>query len=193
VFNRNDRVKAEIVDEVSRLETLDRLAIVFSPSTRDALRGALRDYARQVVTVEWPRLRSRSVDILTMPALDSLDATYSAVEPVTKKQQKVMNYAKSLLARIRDDRSLRVMRSAGILEALLLGAVVTASVVALVFPFLFGSPNVNATLLMSIVSTFQTATVVLVVLKLSFPFSGPDALPPTPYVDFLQEAAARPG
>ena len=55
----------------------------------------------------------------------------------------------------------------------------------------FGSPNVNATILMSILSTILVTSVVLVVLKLSYPFSGEYGILPTPYSAFIQEVSAR--
>jgi hypothetical protein len=56
---------------------------------------------------------------------------------------------------------------------------------------MFGSPNVNATILMSILSTVLVTSVVLVVLKLSYPFSGEYGILPAPYTAFIQEVSAR--
>ena len=57
--------------------------------------------------------------------------------------------------------------------------------VAIILPWSLGSPNVNATMLMSILATLLMASVVLVVLKLSYPFSGSAGLLPEPYIAFI--------
>ena len=67
----------------------------------------------------------------------------------------------------------------------------TGTAVAIIFPWVFGSPNVNATMLMSILSTLLMTSVVLVVLKLSYPFSGEYGILPTPYSAFIEEVSAR--
>jgi uncharacterized protein DUF4239 len=191
VYNRYDKVRAAIIEEVNELATLDRLAIVFPPGTRDPLRDGLKQYARQVVEVEWPQLRDRSANPITMTAFDTLEHTYAAVEPITRKQQVVMKYSHKVLAAIRDKRGSRVLRSLGSLQVLLWVVTLVGTAVAIVLPWVLGGPNINATMLMSILATLLMTSVVLVVLKLSYPFSGSDGLLPTPYAAFIDEVSAR--
>ena len=74
------------------------------------------------------------------------------------------------------------------------GAVTLAgTTVAIVLPWVMGSANANATMLMSILMTLVMASVVLVVLKLSYPFSGSSGLLPAPYTAFIAEVSARGG
>jgi hypothetical protein len=65
--------------------------------------------------------------------------------------------------------------------------------VGIVLPWALGSPNVNATMLMSILATLLMASIVLVILKLSYPFSGSSGLLPAPYTAFIAEVSARGG
>jgi len=191
VYNRYDRTRADVVGEVAELTTLDRLAVAFPAATRIQLRDGLKEYARQVVEVEWPQLRDRSTRTTMVSALDTLDYTYAAVAPATRKQQEVLKYSLRLLGEIRDTRGIRVLRSLGALQVLLWVVTLTGTAVAIVFPWAFGSPNINATMLMSILSTLLMTSVVLVVLKLSYPFSGEYGISPTPYAAFIHEVSAR--
>jgi hypothetical protein len=191
VYNRYDTTRAAIVAEVTDLATLDRLAAVFPAATRIQLREELKEYARQVVEVEWPQLRDRSVRMTAISALDTLDYAYAAVEPTTRKQREVLKFSHKLLGEIRNDRGIRVLRSLGALQVLLWGVTLTGTAVAIVFPWVFGSPNYYATMLMSMLSTLLMASIVLVVLKLSYPFSGEDGILPTPYSTFIEEVSAR--
>jgi hypothetical protein len=191
VYNRYDQTRSDVISEVAELTTLDRLAVAFPAATRIQLRDGLKEYARQVVDVEWPQLRGRSARMTAISALDTLDYAYGAVEPTTRKQRVVIKYSQKLLGEMRDTRGIRVLRSLGALQVFLWGVTLTATAIAIVFPWVFGSPNVNATMLMSILSTLLMASVVLVVLKLSYPFSGEYGILPTPYSAFIEEVSAR--
>ena len=153
VYNRYDATRADIITEVTELATLDRLAVAFPAATRIQLRDGVKEYARQVVDVEWPQLRDRSARLTAISALDTLDYAYGAVEPTTRKQREVIKYSQKLLGNIRDTRGVRVLRSLGALQILLWAVTLTATAITIVFPWVFGSENVNANMLMSILST----------------------------------------
>jgi hypothetical protein len=191
VYDRYETMRADVVSEVAELTTLDRLAAGFADGTRIQLREALKEYAHQVIDVEWPQLRNRSARLITMPALDTLDYTFAAVEPASQKQFEILHDTQEILADIRDTRGLRVLRSLGALQILLWAVTFVGAGVAIVFPWVFGSPNVNATMLMSILSTLLMASVMLVIVKLSYPFSGEYGILPTPYSAFIAEVSAR--
>jgi hypothetical protein len=191
VYNRNDKQREDVVSEVAGLTTLDRLAVAFPAVTRTQLRDAIKEYARQVVEVEWPRLRDRSARLSMISALDTLDSLYGAVEPTTRKQRELIKYSRTLVSQIRDERGLRILRSAGTLQVLLWGVTLAGTAIAMIFPWVFGSPNINATMLMSILSTLLMASIVLVVLKLSYPFGGEYGIRPAPYSAFIKEVSAR--
>ena len=192
VYNRYDKTRADVIEEVTELTTLDRLASAFPLATQRQLQNALKQYAREVVDVEWPQLRNRTARMTMTAALDTLDYTYGAVEPATRKQQEVLQYSRKILGDIRDRRGIRVLRSLGGLPILLWIVTLASTAVTIVFPWVFGSPNVNASILMSMLSTLLMTSVVLVVLKLSFPFSGAYGIRPTPYAAFIAELSAPP-
>jgi len=191
VYDRYDTMRADIITEVTELTTLDRLAVAFPAATRIQLRESLKEYARQVVDVEWPQLRDRSTRMTAISALDTLDYAYGAVQPTSRKQREVVKYSQKLLGNIRDKRGIRVLRSLGSLQILLWGVTIAATLITIIFPWIFGSPNVNAAILMSILTSVLIASVVLVVLKLSYPFSGEYGILPTPYAAFIKEVSAR--
>jgi hypothetical protein len=192
-YQRYDAVRTDIGTEVNALESLDRLAAGFSTGTRDAVRKTLRDYAGQVVAVEWPELQSRTIDALSAAPLGTLYYTLAAVEPVSRKQQEILRYCRDLIAVVQEMRAVRVQRSTGSLQALLWAATGSAMLVSIVFPWVFGSPNPNAAIAMAALSVVLTTTVFLVVLKLSYPFNPSGGLTPAPYLAFIGEARGRGG
>jgi hypothetical protein len=193
VYNRYDKVRAAVIEEVNELTTLDRLAIVFPAATKTTLRDGLKQYAQQVAELEWPQLRGRSADPIAMTAFDTLERVYAAVEPTTRKQREVMKYSRKVLGGIRERRGIRVLRSLGAMQVLLWAVTLAGTAIAIVLPWIMGSANANATMLMSILNTLLMALVVLVVLKLSYPFSGSSGILPTPYMAFVAEVSARGG
>ena len=180
VYDRFDAMRSDVVTEVCRLESLDHLAAAFPVATRDRLREELKEYARQVVEVEWPQLRHRTARPAAISALDTIDYAYDAVEPTTRKQREVLKYSHELLREIRNSRGMRALRSMGALQVLLWAATLAATAVVLVLPWAFGSANINAAILMMILSSLLMTSVVLVILKLSYPFSGEYGIRPTP-------------
>jgi hypothetical protein len=85
-----------------------------------------------------------------------------------------------------------VLRSLGSVQILLWVAVITGTVVAMIFPWLFGAANPTAAFAMSALSIGLMTSIVLVILKLSYPFGGAQGLQPTPYIAFLDETSPRP-
>jgi hypothetical protein len=202
-YQRYDTVRTDMVVEANALTTLDRLASGFPKNARDQFRGALRDYAREVVDVEWPRMGRHNADLGTAAALDTLYDVFSSIETTSNnlhvfqglqtentKQTEMINYARQLVDVIRDMRGVRVLRSFGSMQVLLWVAVITGTVVAMIFPWLFGSPNPAAAFAMSVLSIVLMTSIIIVILKLSYPFGGPEGLQPTPYLAFLDEASS---
>ena len=193
VYQRYDRVRTDIAAEVNALESVDLITVGFPSGTRDAVRRTLRDYAEHVVAVEWPKLRERTIDALAAAPLDTLYYAYAAVEPTSRKQREVLRYSRELIAVVQEKRAVRIQRSTGSLQSLLWAATGSAMLVSIAFPWVFGATNPNATALMSVLSVVLTTSVVLVVLKLSYPFSGSNAITPAPYVAFIGEVRGRGG
>ena len=193
VYQRYDAVRADIVEEVSALESLNQLAVGFSPATRDAVRRTLRQYAEHVVAVEWPQLSERRADALSAAPLTTLYYTFAAIVPASKKQAEVLDVTGDLLETIQDMRAVRFQRGTGSLQPLLWAATLSATLVAIVFPWVFGSPNPNAVALMSVLSIALTISVLIVVLKLSYPFGGSNGISPSQYLAFIDEVRGRGG
>jgi hypothetical protein len=203
-YQRYDTVRTNIVTEANALTTLDRLADAFPEGARDQFRVALKDYAREVIDVEWPRMGQRKADLGTAASLDTLYYVFSAIEATSKnlhvfrelqttntKQIELIKYARELVDGIRDVRGMRMLRSLGSVQFLLWVAVITGTAVAMMFPWLFGTANPAAAFAMSILSIGLMTSMVLVILKLSYPFGGTEGLQPTPYLAFLSETSAR--
>jgi hypothetical protein len=189
VYQKYDDVRSDIIMEVNALTSLDRIAAAFPKTTRDEVRKQLRDYARNVGEVEWPQMQRRTLQFVSAPPLDDLYYTYLAIEPQTDKELSSFQYSLQLLQVVRDNRGHRIRLSYGALTPLLWGVAVVGTVVALIFPWFFGGPNVFVPILMSALVGIVTMSVFLVILKLSYPFAGEYGIPPTSFVDFARSTS----
>jgi hypothetical protein len=193
VYDRFDQVRLDMVLEVSALASLHQLAASFPDGTRDQIRAGLDDYVRTVVDREWPEMRARRGPVSTTPTLDNLEYLYASLELTSKKQQEVMKLSRELLTEVRDDRSERMFRTAGSLPSLMWAIALLALAVSIVFPWLFGAPNFNADLIMSMLMIVVMTSIVLVVLKLTYPFGGTAGIDPAPFMAYLANTAGRGG
>jgi hypothetical protein len=193
VYERLDEVRINIVTEVSALTTLDRLAVAFPEATQGQIRASIRDYARVVVEVDWPQMQNRTGNIPTTPTLDDLEYLFGALEVTSRKQGEVVNMSRELITTVRTDRAARLFRSYGTLLAPLWSVAILATVVAIILPWVFGTPNVNADVLMSWLTVVMTSAILLVVLKLSYPFGGSTGLTPDAFAAFAGLPSGRGG
>src|SRR5258708_2306523 len=165
VYDRYDQVRLNMVTEVGALTSLHELAATFPERTGERIRASLHDYANSVVELEWPQMRVRSGNVATSAALDDLEYLYGALEVTSKKQREIVKLSRELITEIRNDRSVRMTRSGGSLPSLLWVIALLAMAVSIVFPWVFGAPNVNADLVMSTLTIVVVTSIVLVVLN----------------------------
>lgn len=193
VYNNFDQMRSSIVDEANALTSLDRLAAAFPEGTKVQLRRSLHDYAKAVAEIEWPQMARRQGDEFSTGTLDNLEYVYGAVEVTSKKQSEVLKYSRELVTHIRDNRAAREMRSRGSLPIVLWMVAIVGTIGSIVFPWVFGTPNFNADMIMSTMSIIVMTTIVLVILKLSYPFGGDQGLTPTPIVAFAYQVPSGGG
>jgi hypothetical protein len=187
-----DEVRVTMVSEANALTSLQQLAGSLPEQTRNQLRTSLNDYAREVVDVEWPQMRVRSANAGTSSSLDDLEYVYGSLEVATAKQGEIVKISRELITELRNSRGVRMMRSLGSMPYLLWLVALLATAVSIVFPWIFAPFNVNAAMLMSILGILLMTSVVLVILKLTYPFGtgGVDAMP---FASFLAQFAGRGG
>jgi len=185
VYQQYEQTRSIIDMEVTQLTQIDRLAVALPRTTRENVRDRLKDYARTVVEVEWPQLRRGRGSPEAGVALDNLMYTFLAMQPVTDRERFVMENSINSLLPIRENRQHRIRLSGGSLNPMLWGVALLGATASLIFPWFFGGPSMGAPVLMSSLLAALTMSVLLVVLKLSYPFVGEFGIPPTSFEAFL--------
>lgn len=190
VYQKYETARDTAVEEVSILTTLDRMTIVFPIATRDTLKRDLRGYARSVAEDDWPLLaHPHTGSRRAAAALDTLFYDYLAFEPTSEREMFGFQNAVQHIHQLRTLRDDRIRHSAGSLTPLLWVVALLGTLVSFVFPWLFGSPNLVAPIIMSVLLSVSTMSVLLVILKLSYPYTGEYAVTAAPFVEFALSGA----
>jgi hypothetical protein len=185
VFQQYELTRALIDSEVTQLTQLDRMAIALPRTSRDNIRDGLKDYARTVIDIEWPAMKQGHGSAEAGAALDNLLYVYLSMQPVTDKERFVTESAITSFKEIRQDRQNRIRLSGGSLNPLLWGVALLGAVASIIFPWFFGGANITSPILMSGLLAALTMSVLLVILKLSYPFVGEYGILPVSFQAFL--------
>ncbi len=185
VYQQYEQTRSFIDLEVTQLTQIDRLAVALPQTTRENVRDHLKDYARTVIEVEWPQLRLGRGSPEAGLALDNFMYTFLAMQPVSDRERFVMENSINLFLTIRENRQHRLRLGGGTMNPMLWGVALIGATASIIFPWFFGGTNIWTPILMSSLLAILTMSVLLVILKLSYPFVGEFGIPPTPFAAFL--------
>jgi hypothetical protein len=152
---------------------------------RLTMRESIRDYAEAVVTYDWPRLRqgtgtgSGSSDA----AFTRLSRVFFDTEPVTQAQQALAQSTVQWIAQVAEARIDRLSVGTRTISLLIWMLILSVSVSVLVFQWFIGSGGLGVHYGMGAVIAIIVGLVLLVSIKLAFPFVGDDPLlSPRPFI-----------
>ncbi|MBR0649435.1 DUF4239 domain-containing protein [Roseomonas terrae] len=150
---------------------------------RQAMRGAIRDYAEAVVTHDWPRLTNGLALGTSDGAFTRLSRVFFDTEPVTPAQQALAQSTVAWVAQVAEARMDRLSVGTRTISLLIWALIMTVSVSVLVFQWFIGSGSQAVHYSMGAVIAIIVGGVLLVSLKLAFPFAGDDPLlSPRPFI-----------
>jgi hypothetical protein len=151
--------------------------------TRQAMREAIRDYAEAVVAYDWPRLRQGMGSGGSDAAFTRLSRVFFDTEPVTAAQQALAQNTSNWVAQVAEARIDRLSVGTRTISLLIWALILTVSVSVLVFQWFIGSGSQGVHYGMGAVIAIIVGGVLLVSLKLAFPFVGDDPLlSPRPFI-----------
>lgn len=189
-FDRYTDAQTTVQKEVATLISLDRAADAYDQpgqaDTRAQMKAAVREYARAVVEKEW---RTMSVGVPSFEVthrLKQMSDAFLKADPITAGQQALQQNTVEWVRQVNESRSFRlttVSRSLVSLVWILLGL---GMLLAIVFPWFFGTANVVAQGLMSAILTSFLVMHLVVVLHLAYPFVGETAISPSAFIAVAQ-------
>lgn len=144
--------------------------------TRLLMRGAIRGYAEAVVAYDWPRLVHGAGSGSSDEAFTRLSRAFFDAEPVTQAQQALAQNTVAWVAQVAEARIDRLSVGTRTISLLIWTLILTVSVSVLVFQWFIGSGSQWVHYSMGAVISIIVGGVLLVSLKLAFPFVGDDPL-----------------
>lgn len=150
---------------------------------RQVMREAIRNYAEAVVTHDWPRLMQGVGSVGSDAAFTRLSRAFFDTEPVTQAQQALAQNTVAWVAQVAEARIDRLSVATRTISLLIWALIMTVSVSVLVFQWFIGSGSQAVHYGMGAVIAIIVGGVLLVSLKLAFPFVGVDPLlSPRPFI-----------
>lgn len=155
---------------------------------------ALEQFVVSVVERDFPAMRAqqwasaREIDAETRARFEQLWTTVSSINPTTPQEQHIYDDIREDVTRIGEERVLRIGRAEEDLPEVVWRAAVLGGIIVVAFPALFGTPNRRAKYLMVAANAVMVSLVLMVVIHLNHPFSGPVAIAPDGYEDLIDLA-----
>lgn len=154
---------------------------------RSDMRAAIRNYAGDVVSADWPSLQAGLPSTASDPSFQRLARVFLDAEPVTPAQQALAQNIAQWVAQAAEARIGRLSVASRTLSTLLWFLILVVSVAVLVFQWFFGSPNHGLHYAMGGVTAVIVGCVLLVAVKLSHPLVGvPPLLSARPFLELMQ-------
>jgi Protein of unknown function (DUF4239) len=173
--------QSDVSHEADALAAIVRDSDAFAGPAPDQVRRAVEEYARAVVEDEWQRMRDGGDSALAWRELDGIFAVLQGIEPGSRGEtafyeDSVRQLNEALVAR-RD----RLDATRGGLPGLIAALVLVGSFVILGYAMLVGSRKAWLHVISAGAIAILIAFSLVVLLDLSYPFSGDLAIEPDPF------------
>ena len=182
----------EADDNVSReaaaLSAIVRDSAAFPEPGGSNVRRAVGTYARSVVEQEFPRMREGTDSDVARGGLDGSYAAFRTVAPTSAEQTAFYDDAVRQLNEALDARRNRIRDAVGGLPWDIAALILFSSFLVVAYAVLVGSPSYRFHLLGPAAIAAVVAVSLIVLVDLSYPFSGDFAIPP----DDFQSGALEP-
>lgn len=153
---------------------------------RDAMRFSIRNYAAAVASEEWPAFLKNEISEGSEIAFQHLARTFIMGEPVTNAQQALAQNTSQWVNSVSESRLARLSMMSRTISSLIWSLILTASVAVIAFQWFFGGPRLGIHYSMGIFIAVIVGSILLVAIKLSFPFAGENPLlSPRPFLSLM--------
>jgi Protein of unknown function (DUF4239) len=169
---------ANVSREADALASIVRDSAAFPEPGGSNVRRAVGMYVRSVVEREWPRMREGTDSDLARSDLDGIYAALRTVAPASAAQTAFYDDALQQLNDALDARRKRIESAAGGLPGDITALILFTSFVVVAYAVLVGSPSYWFHLLGPAAIAAVLAISLVVLVDLSYPFSGDFAIPP---------------
>ncbi|MET4071178.1 hypothetical protein ABID58_005989 [Bradyrhizobium sp. S3.2.6] len=193
VWGDSDRAGAAVSREASALRSAVLLAAGLPAEQEAKLRGLVRDYVSQAVTVEWPEMAHQEASLkATPPALAEALQLVVATTPQGRGQETAQREIVAALEQALDARRQRIIVSLASVNSVKWWCLyLQALCELLVIGFVHCDNRLGSAIAIALFAT-GVATSALLIVAHDRPFTGQISISPEPLRQIMPEASAKP-
>jgi len=184
-----NRAKAASYAEATLVLDVSDTAMGFAGPARTAMERDIADYARAVITVEWPAQAEGRGSDLAGTYLNALDRMAVGLKPSTSAESNIQAQLLVSLARLRDARQERILAAEAIIPAIVWVVLLLGGGLTIAFASFLGVRSLAMHLAMSSALAVSGALVLILVVALANPFRGDLRVSVAPFEHVLAEIA----
>lgn len=194
-FDNYQLMQTTVNHEALALRGLHQVTLQFSPEVRNALSERVASYARQVIEDEWPLMKFGESSALVQIELDRIFAEIAAAGRYTEADRGVAIQAQQLALQIQQKRAERLTNGPGDgdrLPDILSNVLIAMTIIAMVMPWFVYTPYATIHILLGVALIVVFISLIILAVKMLYPFAGELMLQPTDFVNALQTMTNRP-
>lgn len=172
-------------NESNALGDMLRAANAFDEPTKSLLQRKLLVYAKDVVDVEWPRLRRGESVELASPSYEDLWTTYIGVTPANSRETMFYSTSISRLVALGDERRTRVLESESRFSPELWVLFIGGGIIAVFFTYFFAPKRSRYHLLLLSLLASLFGFVLYLLFQIQTPYTGGFSVSVEPFVKLL--------
>lgn len=183
--NARDTVQREAASMYFLLQAVPVYSEPGQEGARQAMEFGVRNYAKAVVEKDWDNMRLGRTVSSSDPEFNLLVRAYLDVEPKSGAQQALQQNTSQWLMQVSELRINRLSSVSRTLTGLLWLLVLSSTGIVFVFPWFFGSPNQVTQAIMGALASVTMTGVLLVAVKLAYPFAGEALVTPGTFLTLM--------
>lgn len=185
VWQQYDGVQARVAMETAAVSDTWHNAVGFPPEIRSSLRSSMQEYAREMIAVEWARMRAGGFSVRGDNLIMDATGTVGSYVPRNGAETNAQAATLRLLTELHDARLRRLSSNDEGLSGFDWTVLTIGAVVVISFCFLFGMHNPRLHLVMTSAVTVLITAMLVMIFELQYPFRGDLGIRPTAWVALL--------
>lgn len=196
VWEKFSDAEVNVVGEAAGAATIYRLSQGLEQQSAVALRKGVSNYLTMAINREWPAMAREATEEYrpTRLALDAVYSTLLSFQPSPRGATVLPEILRQLDV-ITQSRRARLIAAEGIVPPVMWPVLFGGAVVTIVFTFFFGTQNLAAQTVMTVLLSLLIFSELLIIIAVDYPFTGPIKVEPTALgrvlAEFDQVAASR--
>lgn len=191
VWQRYNDAETTVAQEAGAAANIYRLSRGLDDRTGDALRDSLTIYLRAAISYDWPAME-RGEPESNVSGRQALNAVYAALLTHQSADPRAVALMPEILHQIdliTQARRSRLIVAEGVVPNLIWLVLFGGAVLTIVFTFFFGTKNLRAQIVMTVMLSIIVFSELLVVVAIDRPFTGGIRVRPVPLARVLADFA----